>query len=179
MPFRHGLLGLLADGPKTGYELTKVFADTLEYVWPAGHSQIYPELGRLAEQGLIQRAGDGARGSKRYELTPAGLAELRRWFRETNPSRRIRNEPLLRVFFLWVLDPEEAEAYLRREADEYRRQLEEFLEFEHRDRRTPSERASRLALEAGIRVLRARLEWAEWAQREVRSWKSKRSADRS
>jgi PadR family transcriptional regulator AphA len=173
MPFRHGLLGLLADGPKTGYELTRLFADTMDYVWPAGHSQIYPELARLAEQGLIRRAGGGPRGSKRYALTPAGLAELRRWLRETVPDRRIRNEPLLRVFFLWVIDPEEAEAYLGREADEYRRKLEEFRAFEKRQRRTPSERASRLVLESGIRITQARLEWAEWAQREVRKWKSR------
>src|SRR5438093_632739 len=48
MSLRHALLGLLADHPMTGYDLTRTFDRSLANVWPASHSQIYPELARLS-----------------------------------------------------------------------------------------------------------------------------------
>ena len=105
MSLRHALLGALAEQPRSGYELLKHFEQSLAYAWPASHSQIYPELGRLLSENLIEQAAAGARGSKTYALTDTGLAEVRRWLRETEPDRRVRNDALLRMFFLWLLDP--------------------------------------------------------------------------
>ena len=70
----------------------KHFEQSLAYAWPASHSQIYPELARLLEAGLIEQAETGPRGSKTYALTDDGLAEIRRWLRETKPDRRGRSE---------------------------------------------------------------------------------------
>src|ERR1700688_4637251 len=109
----HALLGLLAQRECTGYELTRTFDESLAHVWPTKHSQIYPELAKLQEAGLIRQSGAGARGSKTYAATPEGLAEVRRWMRETIPSESVRTERMLRVFFLWLLPPGEAAAYLR------------------------------------------------------------------
>ena len=56
------------------------------------------------------------------------------------------------------------ETFLRREVDIHRRQL---AEFEARARTLgdddPAQRASRIALEWGIRYERGLAEWAEWA----------------
>jgi len=49
MSLRHALLGLLADGPASGYDLMKVFDRSLAFVWPATQSQLYGELNRLAD----------------------------------------------------------------------------------------------------------------------------------
>jgi DNA-binding PadR family transcriptional regulator len=166
---RHALLGLLADRPRTGYALVKQFEGSLGYVWPALHSQVYPELARLAEAGLIRQAESGPRGSKTYEVTEEGLAELRRWLLETEPDRRVRNEALLRVFFLWLLEPVDAARYLEGEADAARGLLAELEAIAGREPApaTRAQRAFRLALEAGMRSLPARVEWAEWAAQEV------------
>ena len=108
MSLRYALLGLLADRPYNGWQLLKNFEGSLAYAWPALHSQIYPELARLREAGLIEQTGEGPRGAKEYSLTAAGRAEIERWLLETTPSRNTRDEALLRVFFLWLLDTEEA-----------------------------------------------------------------------
>src|SRR5688572_31990646 len=50
-------------------QLLKNFEGSLAYAWPALHSQIYPELARLREAGLIEQTGEGPRGSKEYSLT--------------------------------------------------------------------------------------------------------------
>src|SRR3954454_8994650 len=82
MSLRHGLLGLLAEGPASGYDLTRRVSETLGPIWPAQHPQIYAELNRLAEAGLIEVDSHGPRGRKAYRITNDGLAEVRRWLAE-------------------------------------------------------------------------------------------------
>jgi PadR family transcriptional regulator AphA len=123
---RHGLLGLIAARPATGYELAKRFEASLTHVWHAQLSQIYPELARLEESGAIRVSETGPRRRKTYEITDAGLEQLRSWLRE-EPTRVRRNEGILKAYFLWLLEPGEAERYLRREA-EYHRELGRRLE---------------------------------------------------
>jgi PadR family transcriptional regulator AphA len=172
MSLRHGLIGLLArEGPMTGYELTKAFDRSVNFVWHAVQGQIYPELSRLASAGLIRQTGTGPRRAKRLEATEEGIAELRRWITEVEPARGIRNETLLRVFFAYLVDPADAEAFLRREADEYRRRLAILERFAAESPPTTrAERASGLTVDAGIRTIKAAIEWAEAAIIEVRTW---------
>jgi PadR family transcriptional regulator AphA len=164
----HALLGLLADRSRTGYALLKHFEQSLDYAWPASHSQIYPELAKLREAGLIRESEPLPRGGRPYELTDAGHEEVRHWLRETEPSRTVRSEAALRLFFLWLLEPGEAQAYLRDEARRARNLLAELEAIEAQpDPDSPKTRAYRIALELGLRTARARLEWAEWAVTEA------------
>jgi DNA-binding PadR family transcriptional regulator len=164
----HALLGVLAEGPRTGYALVKHLEQSIAYTWPARHSQVYPELAKLREAGLIRERGSAPRGGRVYELSDAGLDEVRRWLRDTEPSRTVRDEAALRLFFLWLLEPAEAEAYLRGEAKRARATLDEFERIAaQRDPDTPKTRAYRTALELGLHTARARLAWAESALKEV------------
>lgn len=70
----HAALVLLAFGPATGYELKRRAERTLRFFFAApAMSQIYSELQRLAEAGLVGRTETG------YELLPAGRDELAGW----------------------------------------------------------------------------------------------------
>jgi Virulence activator alpha C-term len=101
---------------------------------------------------------------------PLGKCKL-----STRTSRvaRSANETLVRVFFAYLVDPAEAEAFLRREADAYRSYLVTLEEIAAGPAKTLPERASWLTVDAGVRVTRATLEWAENAIEEVRLWRSK------
>jgi PadR family transcriptional regulator, regulatory protein AphA len=167
---RHSLLGLLADRPLSGYDLAKRFRASLWHAWYAQHSQIYPELARLLEQGLIRADETGSRGRKTYAITETGLEEIRRWTREFDSEPvRGRNPASLRTFFVWLLEQDEVEEFFRREIEMHRAQL---AEFEGMARRAtpvrPVEKAAAIALEWGVRYERARSEWAEWALEQVR-----------
>ena len=82
----------------------------------------------------------------------------------------MRDESALRLFFLWLLEPAEAEAYLRGEAERARAILAELEAIaSQEDPETPKTRAYRIALELGLRSVRARAEWAEWASGAVGS----------
>lgn len=168
MALRFALLGALADRPRTGYELLKHFEQSLAYAWPASHSQIYPELARLRDEGLIEQTGAGARNSKTYAVTDAGLVEVRRWLRETSPDRRVRSEAALRTFFLWLLEPDETRGQLAAERAYWRSQLAELEAIEARPRGAGrKEQAFGIALEGGLRTIRTRLEWLDWAEAEL------------
>src|SRR5262245_52686318 len=175
MALRFALLGSLADQPRTGYALLKHFEQSLAYAWPASHSQIYPELGRLLEDGLIAQTGTGPRNSKTYAVTDAGLREIRRWLRETEPDRRVRSDAALRTFFLWLLEPTEAEEQLETERTYWQGVLDEYLRIQDEPTtRDKKGRTLRIALEGGILVAQARLTWLDAAIAEIRSagWKA-------
>ena len=105
MSLRYAVLGLLARRPSTGYELTQMFDRSLRTSWHARHSQIYPELGKLEAEDLVEVVGHGARRSKTYAITAAGRAQLRRWLVEAEPDRSQRSESGLRLFLTPLLDP--------------------------------------------------------------------------
>ena len=177
MSLRHALLGALADRPRTGYALLKHFEQSLAYAWPASHSQIYPELARLLEAGLIAETETGPRNSRTYSVTCDGMTEIRRWLAETEPDRRVRSDAALRTFFLWLLEPEEAAPQLEGEHAYWRGVLDEFERIQ--DEPTGDDRKSRtfrIALEGGIAGVEARLAWLEAAIAEVRSpeWAARR-----
>ncbi|MFI1809012.1 PadR family transcriptional regulator [Streptomyces sp. NPDC020422] len=169
MSLRHALLGLLAEGPASGYDLLGTFRTTLSHVWPATQSQIYTELTKLDAAGLTRVADEGPRGRKTYEITDAGLVELRHWLLEVPPSGSKRNDNLLRVFLLGAVAADEAGSYLRREAENARRK---HAELEAVDRATDWDDSGlsvygRLTLEWGKRMTLLQAEWAAWAEQEI------------
>ena len=47
MSLRYALLGLLREGPASGYDLMQIFKLSLANTWPATQSQVYTELGKI------------------------------------------------------------------------------------------------------------------------------------
>lgn len=168
MSLTHALLGLLAVQPRTGYELTKAFEGDLgRYAWQAGHTSIYPELGKLAERRLVEITHEGARGSRTYAVTEAGRAELRDWLL-TPPTQRtkVRNEQVLRMFLLSALEPADAVQVLRRIAESTGEQaaaLRAVREAAGPGVRTGPAAFGQLAAEFGLRQFDAVHDWALWA----------------
>src|ERR1700750_2483545 len=70
------ILGTVALGKRTGYDI-KAFVDTTaRSFWAASYGQLYPELKRLEDQGLVRGRPEPSGGRARtvYELTEAGTA---------------------------------------------------------------------------------------------------------
>jgi len=87
---RNGLLGLLAQRPRHGYELHDAFEALAggEQNWDVKPAQVYTTLARLHESGLVVEEGleqEGGPERHIYSITPAGRAELRAWL--TSPIR--------------------------------------------------------------------------------------------
>ena len=80
MSIRHGLLALLEQGPRYGYQLRTEFEARTGATWPLNVGQVYTTLGRLERDGLVEPDGEDAEGHVFYALTDAGRTELRSWF---------------------------------------------------------------------------------------------------
>ncbi|MFD8083392.1 PadR family transcriptional regulator [Kitasatospora sp. NPDC059722] len=91
MSIRHGLLALLDQGPRYGYQLRTDFEARTGATWPLNVGQVYTTLARLERDGLVEPAGEDDEGHQFYAVTEAGRAELRAWFDtpvpRTNPPR--------------------------------------------------------------------------------------------
>jgi PadR family transcriptional regulator AphA len=162
----------------SGYDLTKQFDSSLRFVWAAGHSQIYPELARLEEEGFIVLSDLGSRQKKIYSITRAGRVELRRWLLHETPNRRERSDAYQRVFFLWTLKPEEAVTVLRAEESFHRDGLRKYLSIRKEVEGDPRTPWGVLPVELGIRYKRAMLNWIQDAMGHFESEARRQSRQR-
>ena len=103
MSLPYGLLGLLKYRESTGYDLSKMFEDSLNNFWHAQSSQIYRELKRMEDSGLVSSrtvVQDGRPNKRLYAITDAGRRELDAWLTDARPQfENTHHEILMRVFF--------------------------------------------------------------------------------
>ena len=108
---KHGILGLISNGDKTGYEIMTVFRDSLNHFWTAQTSQIYRELQTMEKFGWISQIHvpqAGKPDKNVFSITSAGHEELLRWLREDNLPAGFRNPLLMKTFFMGELPVEES-----------------------------------------------------------------------
>lgn len=101
---KYAILGLINRYSMTGYDLMKVFNLELVNFWYAKHSQIYPELKKLNDEGLITYEtvllGDKLE-KKLYTITEEGRKDFLHWL-----SKQDQLEPTpkdifrLKTFFI-------------------------------------------------------------------------------
>ncbi len=172
MSLRYSLLGLLSEGPASGYDISQRFKETLSAVWPASHPQIYTELGKLDKEGLVEVTEKGARGRKAYSITDQGKQELKEWLAHGAVDHTFRSEALIRSYFFWLMDAPDVLHYLEAEKKFFADKAAEYARYAAaKDRgefgNTPQVKAARLTIEAGVRINQALAEWAEWASKRV------------
>ena len=128
-PTARVILGLLALGDRTGYDMKQTIDRSTRFFWGASYGQIYPELRRLEEAGLVSSHEDPRGGVQRraFELTAAGRAELDAWLTADGPDTfAIRDEGLLRLFFAQLVAPDDVLRLVRRREAWFRAVAEEF-----------------------------------------------------
>ncbi len=150
------ILGMLRKGPMSGYEIKALVDNSTRFFWAASYGQIYPELRRLSEGGLVEGVDSPTGGRRRtvYEITADGEEELKAWLRQPPEVYEMRDEGLLKLFFADALEPLEAVEVVR-EMRGYREALNQRLrELES----SKDEEANAYPLT----VLRCGIEFTDW-----------------
>ncbi|WP_170321814.1 PadR family transcriptional regulator [Acrocarpospora pleiomorpha] len=152
--------------PRNGYELVQYFAMDYERLWKASATQVYAELSRMAESGLLElvenRASSRSHGD--YILTDAGRQELERWLLHTEADHGVRDDSLLKLIAIGALDDEQAQILIGNEQAYYRRRA---LALEKRLAEWPEEhegriwRGRRAIFHLWLVQARQTLEWLE------------------
>jgi PadR family transcriptional regulator, regulatory protein AphA len=161
------ILGMIAFGKRTGYDI-KTFVDkTTRYFWAASYGQIYPELKRLENQGLVRGRSEPSGGRARtvYELTEAGKAALEHWLdADDEPSYELRDEGMLKLFFSDSL-PERRIEIVRAMRTREERDLAHLRSIEPHARKGPT--GSYLTLQLGIDFTESIINWCEATERRL------------
>jgi PadR family transcriptional regulator, regulatory protein AphA len=162
------ILGMIALGRQTGYEIKQVVDRSTRHFWAASYGQIYPELRRLEEQGLVRGQSDprGGRARTVYELTPAGQDALGGWLEPApEPMFEVRDEGMLKLFFSDVGTAEQRIDNLRAMRDAHRRTVAQLEELAAVAGHMPT--GPRMTLELGLGLHRWILDWCEEAERRL------------
>jgi vanillate/3-O-methylgallate O-demethylase len=129
MSLRYALLAILRVGPLSGYDLQKQFSHSVGNVWHAPDSQIYPQLRKMKEAGLIvgEEQTRGRHGTRRvYSVTPAGEAAYREWLESPPDYQRVRDPAHLHAAYLEDASPDAARAFLRAHIEQWKAEFAVF-----------------------------------------------------
>jgi PadR family transcriptional regulator, regulatory protein AphA len=161
------ILGLLRKGPKSGYEIKSVVDRSTRFFWAASYGQIYPELRRLSEAGLIEGTSTPQGGRKRtvYRLTAEGRRELRRWLDVEPEVFEFRDEALLKLFFSGA-KPDAARNAIRARRAHHEEMLEQLKEVEPLAKEAP-DRFPYMVLRCGLDYSESIIRWCDEALAEL------------
>lgn len=155
------LLGLLAVGPRHGYDLKHAHDARLPRAKPLAFGQVYATLGRLERDGLVSQAGhdrDGGPDRTSFALTDEGRQALQEWLTTVEPPMPHVTSVLLSkvVVTLLVTDAEQARSYLSRQREAHTARLRELTAIKTE---AGSTLGDVIAADYGIAHLDADLRW--------------------
>jgi DNA-binding PadR family transcriptional regulator len=133
----------------------------------ASYGQIYPELKRLEDAGLVRSADvpSGGRARTEYSLTDAGREALRDWLAEDKePLYELRDEGMLKLF-LADNNPERLISNLRLMRERNERKLTQLRALEEEASHGPE--GACLTLEFGIGLTQWQVDWCLAKEREL------------
>lgn len=166
MSLPHAILTALLEKPSSGLELTRRFDKSIGFFWSATHQQIYRELSKLEQAGLIRAlpSASPARGQRReYEVLPAGREELASWTAKPQDPKPLREVLGIRLRAAAVIGTAGVAEEVRRHLALHRRQLAEYTEIERRDfpagLTDPGDRLRHVVLRGGIEAERFWIGW--------------------
>lgn len=179
MNLEHAILGFLSYRPFTGYELKRVFDQSIRHFWPADQSQIYKTLAKLAERGYatIEVVHQEDRPSRKiYHITDGGQAQLMEWIGRTPDAEDFRKPFLIQVFFSGLLSDEDAIRMLEIKTAELNGILEHMTALSEQDVADDARDASLrdqffwyLTLDHGLWMMQAAQDWLDDAISRIRN----------
>ncbi len=159
---RYAILGMLLDGPCTGYEIKSLMRRSTVYFWRESDSTIYPMLKVLAGEGkaLSKIVYVGKKKKEVFSITDAGRAEFKAWLESPTGSETPRNEFLLKLFF--VTDREDMIHLFQESLEKAEKTYEEYKKIEERLENLPDSTSKAIRLKAlryGIAHIALEIKW--------------------
>jgi len=164
MAVREGLLTLLAERPRHGYELKALFERSTGELWTLNTGQVYTTLERLERDGFVEpdptAEDDDAPRRRPYRLTDAGRDEVEAWLQAPiGTDSPPRDELVMKVLLAAHRDPRAALALIDAQRHELLAALHE-LRQSQRDANGGA-LAARLVADAQAVRVEADLRWLD------------------
>jgi len=168
------LLGLLTIQPMSGYDLGLTIRTSVGHFWRESYGQIYPNLKRLAAEGLVNvktKRQKGKPDRRIYSITGKGRERLARWLAVEPQPEIPRNELLLKLFFGAQASPAIPIGYLEQMVEEEGALLKQFRQAEREiagNKHYPDAPYWKMTARFGQLELEAHLRWAKETLAELR-----------
>lgn len=146
MSITYAILGFLSWKPLSGYDLKKLFEDSLAFHWSGNNNQIYKSLVDLHKEEMVtlevhQQTDHPPR--KIYTITDRGRSALREWIVSEPELPQLKHSFLAQLAWADLVDADELDSLLEKYEDEMQVHLLMFQEQQKRNvgspKRTPRE----------------------------------------
>ena len=159
MALAEAILVCLTDRPMSGYDLAKTFDASIGFFWRASHQQVYRELAKLRERGLVKSSEIEQQGKPNrivHTITSAGKKSLFAWSQKPSRVPSVKDELLVKLYALEHVDIPALREQLEVRLDNHRGILHAYHRikerfFDNKDL-TVSEKGKLIALTMGIRT---------------------------
>ncbi|MGM3307170.1 PadR family transcriptional regulator [Anabaena sp. WFMT] len=167
MGLPQAILTCLIEKPHSGYDLSKVFSESIGCFWNTSQQQIYRELSKLESQELIVSEiipRQGRLDKKIYSITELGKQHLLEWMRQPSEPDIIREDILVKVFSGSLVPASVLIEDVKRRRQIHIEKLSKYRQIEQEkfpnpETLTRKQKLRYLVLNAGIRY---ELEWIDW-----------------
>jgi DNA-binding PadR family transcriptional regulator len=173
MSIQYAILGLLSEGPLSGYDLKKIISESETLYWSGNNNQIYRPLVALYEQGLVTKQVEPQEDlpdRKIYHITAEGQEALKTWLLSAPEPPDLKQHFLIRLMWADQLAPAELADLLDRYQAEIQDRLLMHQEKQKRDNRQAESRQGnlrRLIHENWFGFYRHELDWLNQLRKEL------------
>lgn len=170
MSLRNVLLVYLASGASSGYDIAKGFRGSFGYLWNATHQQVYRDLARLHDEGMLDCRNEPQAGKpdrKLYSLTDLGHAAMQTFLAEPAKPPKYNDAFMVKVASAHLMIDKrpllEELLTLRSKYQRYLAGLEQYQTFFDNlpEEIQPQLVFGRLSLQRGIDANQSWLDWSE------------------
>jgi PadR family transcriptional regulator AphA len=178
MSLHKALLGLLHFAPMSGYDLYKLFDQSINNYWSTEHTQIYRALKNLLEKDLIdcqEQVQEGKPDRKIYTLTDLGKKDFTEWLMTPQPLPQIRHTHLLQLSFMGNVPRDLILQFIESYQKMLEVKLDSYKDPAHLQETVVYSRSAQeaaiweLILENGIMYYEAEISWCRLALEKIRS----------
>ncbi len=158
------MMGLLSEGPLTGYMIKKLIDVRFRFFWSESYGQIYPVLQQLVKQGWVNSGPGERKSSKVYTLTEEGQKALSEWLMLAPVKATYRLEILIKVYFAHLAPTSSLKDHLHTHLQEHTQELGLLNAFKHELESIPDPQGDHRnilsVIDYGIRYNQAILDWS-------------------
>lgn len=171
MSLRYSILGLLHYKPMHGYRLKEHLERNFGHMWSINYGQIYPNLKKMKNEGLISmqeevRQGEKGPPRKRYSITEEGRSVFQDWLTASPEGSMLLRDPfLMRFVFFGFGQTARAVETVEEQIDIYGKQLAR--RYTNLQRWEHSGIYVKMMADLGVRMNEMFLDWLKNCRREL------------
>ena len=171
MSFRYGVLALLAEEPRHGYELKTAFEQRMGGSWTLNIGQVYTTLQRLERDGLVE-ALTPTEDRRDYRITSRGRSQLDEWFAQPVVANQPdRDELMVKILLAVAATDIDVSALIQRQRTATVEQLQGYTQ--RKAKSDPNDLAFLLMLDALIYRCEADVRWLDACEARINQHRRK------